>query len=140
MADRVNVAKVDSKKRMVFGFFNINRIGSDLVEDLQGDLIPTEELETAAYNFVLDARVQGEQHVRKGVGRLVESFMMTYEKLEAISKCLGAMGIENTLEAGCEGWFGGFKVDDDAVWEATEEGHYPEFSIGGSGKRIPMED
>lgn len=140
MEEQVTITKVDDEKRLVFGFFNINKVRGELVEDLQGDLIPTEELEKAVYDFVLNARMQGENHLREDVGRLTESFVMTKEKLESISKCLTVLGIDNTLEADCEGWFGGFKVSDDAVWDSIKKGEYPAFSIGGIGKRIPVGD
>jgi cation transport regulator ChaB len=132
------LAKVDEGQRLVFGFFSVNKVGDDLVEDLQGDLIETEELEKAAYGFVLDARVAGEAHVRKGVGRLVESVVLTYEKQAAIRECLEKQGIGASLDLGCEGWFGGFRIDDDDVWKAVREDGYPAFSLGGGGKRIPI--
>jgi cation transport regulator ChaB len=140
MDEAVHVAKVDEDRRLVFGFFSINKVGGDLVEDLQGDLIETDTLEGAAYDFVLNARVGGEGHVRKGVARLVESVVLTYEKQEAIRKCLTGLGIRAELDLGCEGWFGGFYVDDDDVWAAVKGGEYPAFSIGGSGKRSPVKD
>jgi cation transport regulator ChaB len=138
-AGQFALAKVDEEQRLVFGFFSVNKIGGELVEDLQGDMIETEELEKAAYGFVLDARVAGEGHVRKGVGRLVESVMLSYEKQEAIKECLAKQGINASLDLGCEGWFGGFRIDDDDVWKAVREDGYPAFSIGGGGKRIPIE-
>jgi hypothetical protein len=137
--NQVKIAKIDEEQQLVFGFFNINKIGDGLVEDLQGDLIETSELEKAAYNFVLDARVAGENHIRKGVGRLVESIVLTYEKQSAIAKCLESQGIDVAFSLGCEGWFGGFKVDDPDVWQAVKDGDYPAFSIGGSGRRVPVE-
>jgi len=137
---QINIAKADPKRKMVFGFFSVNKVGEALVEDLQGDLIETEELEKAAYDYVLNARVQGEGHTREGVGRLVESVMLTYEKQQAILKCLTEKGVDAKIDLGCEGWFGGFKVDDDEVWKAIEKGDYPAFSIGGGGKRIPLEE
>jgi hypothetical protein len=139
MSDKVNVVKVAEDQRLVFGFFSINKVGDQLVEDLQGDLIETDTLEKAAYDFVLNARVAGEEHIRKNVGRLVESIMLTYEKQQAIEKCLAAQGIEAIFDLGCEGWFGGFKVDDDEVWAAVKKGDYPAFSIGGSGQRVPLD-
>jgi hypothetical protein len=139
MSEKIKIVKIEEEQRLVFGFFNINKIGDDLVEDLQGDLIETETLEKAAYDFVLNARVAGEEHVRKNVGRLVESIMLTYEKQQAITECLKTLGIDATFDLGCEGWFGGFKVDDDTVWSAVKEGDYPAFSIGGSGTRSPIE-
>lgn len=137
---KVSIVKTDPAQKLVFGFFNINKVGENLVEDLQGHRIETSELEKAVYGYVLDARVQGEGHIRKGVGRLVESVMFTYEKQAAIKQCLAAQGITAEINLGCEGWFGGFKVDDEAVWKAIEKGDYPAFSIGGTGKQIPVED
>jgi hypothetical protein len=136
----IKIAKTDGRKQMVFGFFSVNKIGKELVEDLQGDLMETETLEKAAYDYVLNARVQGEGHLRKGVGRLVESVMLTYEKQAAIKKCLEDQGITADINLGCEGWFGGFKVDDEDVWKAIEAGEYPAFSIGGSGARTAIEE
>jgi hypothetical protein len=131
----VKIAKVDSKKQMIFGFFSINKVGEELVEDRQGDLIETEELEKAAYQYALDARVQGEGHTRTGVGRLVETAFFSYEKQQAIRKTLEAMGITASFDLGCEGWWGGFKVDDPDVWGRIEKGEYPSFSIGGVAER-----
>jgi hypothetical protein len=139
MVDKVSVVKVDDEQRLVFGFFSINKVGDDLVEDLQGDIMETDTLEKAAYDFVLNARVAGEEHVRKNVGQLVESIMLTYEKQMAISECLKTLGIDASFNLGCEGWFGGFKVNDDDVWKAVKNGDYPAFSIGGGGKRLPIE-
>lgn len=135
---RVAVVKVDADQRLVFGFFNICKVGEQLVEDLQGDLIETYELEKAAYDFVLNARVAGEGHVRKDIGRLVESVVLTYEKQQSINKSLEELGIEGSMNLGCEAWFGGFKISDDDVWKAVREGDYPAFSIGGKGTRIPL--
>lgn len=132
---KITITKVQNDQRLVFGFFNINKVGDQLVEDLQGDLIETETLEKAAYDFVLDARIAGEEHLRKNVGRLVESIMFTYEKQAAIQKSLEVQGISAKIDLGCEGWFGGFRVDDEDVWKAVKKGDYPAFSIGGSGKR-----
>ena len=138
----LNITKVDMENRMVFGFFNVNKIGDDLVQDLQKDIIETEELEKAAYNFVLDARVAGDSHVRKGVGSLVESMMFTYEKQEAIVETLKKMGVEEPVfNLGIEGWWGGFKITDEEVMAKIDEGKYPMFSIGGrSSDRVDLEE
>lgn len=138
----LRVTKVDKEKRMVFGFFSINKVGEELVEDRQADLIETHELEKAAYDFVLNARIAGEGHFRKGVGNLVESMMFTYDKQEAILKTLTDMGITDaTFSLGIEGWWGGFQITDDEVLDKIEKGEYPMFSVGGKAKqRVEMED
>jgi len=35
-------------------------------------------------------------------------------------------------------WWVGVQVTDDALWEKIKSGEYKAFSIGGSGKRVPM--
>lgn len=140
--EQLKVTKVDKENRMVFGFFSINKIGDDLLEDRQSDLIETHELEKAAYDFVLNARIAGEGHIRKGVGNLVESMMFTYEKQEAIKKTLTDLGIEGVqFDLGIEGWWGGFQITDEVVLDKIEKGEYPMFSVGGSAKqRVEVED
>ena len=138
----LHVTKVDKEKRMVFGFFSINKVGEELVEDRQQDLIETHELEKAAYDFVLNARIAGEGHFRKGVGNLVESMMFTYDKQEAILKTLSDMGIADaTFGLGIEGWWGGFQITDEEVLDKIEKGEYPMFSVGGKAQqRVEMEE
>ncbi len=136
------LTKVDKENRMVFGFFSVNKIGEELLEDRQQDLIETEELEKAAYDFVLNARIAGEGHIRKGVGNLVESFMITYDKMESILKTVEDMGVAGaTFDLKMEGWWGGFQVTDADVLEKIEKGDYPMFSVGGRAtERIELED
>jgi hypothetical protein len=70
-------------------------------------------------------------HVRKGVSTLIESFVSTPEKWEA-------MGIpEGVLPTG---WWVGFKVKDDEVWKGVKSGKYKMFSVHGSGTRKALED
>ncbi|UCC74380.1 MAG: ChaB family protein, partial [Gemmatimonadota bacterium] len=100
-----DVAKVDEDQRLVFGWASIieNDDGTPLV-DLQGDIITPDALEKAAYRFVLDSRKAGEMHQRTdGIGRLVESFVLTPEKA-------AALGIDKR-----SGWWVGFKIDDDST-------------------------
>jgi hypothetical protein len=71
-------------------------------------------------------REGGEMHERGGVATLVESVMFTKEKM-------ALMGIpEGTVP---EGWWIGFKVYDDDVWEKVKSGEYPMFSIEGEAIR-----
>lgn len=140
--NEIKVVKVDKENRMVFGFFNVNKIGEDLIQDLQNDSIETIELEKAVYDFVLNARVAGEGHIRKGVGNLVESMMFTYEKQEAILKTIETMGVEGAnFNLGIEAWWGGFEITDSDVLEKIEKGEYPMFSVGGKAtQRVELED
>lgn len=105
-----------------------------LKEDLQGDIMPMDTLENAAYEFVLKSRTAGVDHERDGdapraVGKLVESFFATVEKYVA-------MGIPaDVAESLNQGWFVGFYVEDAEIWKAVKDGTYSMFSVGGHGKR-----
>jgi hypothetical protein len=117
------IVKVDPDQRLVFGWFSVIEENGQPVVDSQGDVIDEVELEKAAYDFVLNARVASEMHKNIGIGDLVESMMFTKEK----QKVLG-------IDLGKVGWWGAFKVSDDAVWESIKKGEYPAFSIGGQAE------
>jgi hypothetical protein len=121
----LEVTKLDEDQRLVFGWASVieNEDGTPL-EDLQGDTIAADELEKAAYRFVLDSRKAGEMHERtEGIGRLVESFVVTPEKADALGL------------AKRSGWWVGFKIDDDSTWAEVKKGNFRMFSIGGRAVR-----
>lgn len=127
------ISKVDTDKRQVFGWASISKKhGAEVVEDLQGDSIDTDELEKAAYNYMLKSRKGGHEH-QKGdegpvhVSDIIESMVITKEKKEAL-------GLPEDMH---EGWWVGFKVNDDKVWELAKSGELAGFSIHGSGRRVP---
>lgn len=121
------VLKFDTERQYVFGWASvaIAKDGSQ-VEDLQGDLIDVEDLEEAAYQFVLQHRESGVMHKGEAVGHLIESFMVTPEKLEA----MGLTG--NELPQGL--WVG-FHVPDAEVFAKVRSGDYAMFSIQGDAVR-----
>lgn len=122
------ITKIDVEKQIVFGWFSIIEEGGEQVVDKQGSIIDIDTLEEAAYDFVINARVGGEMHVNKGVGTLVESMVFSSEKQEALGINLGKVG-----------WWGGMKITDQEVWNKIKEGEYTAFSIGGRGRRVPVE-
>ena len=103
----------------------------DTVTDYYEDIIEPDELEQAAYNFVQFYREGGEMHERGGCAVLVESVIFTKEKM-------AAMGIPEGVVP--EGWWIGFKVTDDEVWEKVKDGTYPMFSIEGEAVREEVDD
>ena len=121
---RGTVAKLDVKKRRVFGWASvITDENGEHTFDHQGTLIPTEELEEASYEYVMKAREAGEMHARVGVGKLIASVVMTPEVRKAM----------DLPEEGKTGWFIGFEVsENDPAWPKIASGEYSEFSIGGS--------
>lgn len=123
----VKISKAEKAKQLVFGWLSvaIDAEGTPVV-DHEGDIIPPEELEQAAYDFVLYSRQAGEMHEKIGIGRLVESMVFTAEKIKALGIPEGTLPI---------GWWVGFKIDDLDVWEKIESGEYRAFSIGGTAER-----
>lgn len=124
----VKLAKKQPAQQLVFGWLSvaIDAAGKPVV-DHEGDIIPAEELEQAAYDFVLYSRQAGEMHERIGIGRLVESMVFTKEKTEALGIPEGTLPVS--------GWWVGFKIDDPDVWAKIESGEYQAFSIGGTAER-----
>lgn len=127
------IAKVVDEQRLVFGWANV-AVSKDgvQVEDLQGDLIDPEDLEGAAYEFVLNFGDTGEMHRGESVGKLVESFMVTPEKLAAMG--LVAKSADALPRAG---WWIGFKVDE-ASFAKVKDGTFKMFSIQGTGDRVEV--
>lgn len=127
------IAKTVPDQMLVFGWGNVAAdAGGAQIEDLQGDIIPAEELEKAAYDHVLRFRSAGEKHdpALRHKGRLVESCVFTREKQ-------AAMGIPPGILP--EGWWVGYKIDDPAAWAKIKSGEYQSFSVGGKGVRTPVE-
>lgn len=129
-----DILKADDDKRLVFGWANIAfTADGEQLEDLQRDIIDTEDLEEAVYNYVLNFRDGGEEHIptMRKKASLVESVMFTKEKMKA-------MGIPEGIVP--EGWWIGFYVSDDSAWARIKDGTYKMFSIEGKAIRIPVED
>lgn len=129
------IMKVDDEKRHVFGIFSVAKIGDAMVIDDEDDKVCPDALEAAAYGHVLEARIAGENHVRKGVGDLIESMFFTPEKCAAMTKAFADSGIEVTIDIPAVAWWGGYHVHDDTVWKGVKDGTYVSFSIGGSADR-----
>ncbi len=129
---RFRITKSDDDKKQAFGWANVSiRSNGEIIEDWQNDIVEPGELENAAYNFVELYREGGEMHERGGAAILIESVVFTDEKMKI-------MGVpEGTLPVG---WWIGFKVLDNDVWEKVKDGTYSMFSIEGEADRIEVED
>ena len=133
-SQRFDIFKTDEDKRLVFGWANIAITeNGEQLEDLQRDIIDPEELERAVYQYVLNFRDGGEEHIptMRKKASLVESVMFTKEKMKA-------MGIPEGIVP--EGWWIGFYVKDDDAWERIKNGTYKMFSIEGTAVREVVED
>lgn len=124
---RATVAKVDNERQIVFGWANVAvRCSGEQVVDAHDDVIDPGELESAAYDFVLNFGHSGENHNGPIKGQLIESFFVTPEKLEK-------MGLKkNSLP---QGWWVGFKIFDKKAWRRVKRGHHRMFSIQGVARR-----
>lgn len=123
----------EADKQLVFGWANVTvDVDGQPPLDWHGDVIKSEELEDAAYNYVLNWGTTGMEHVwDSDCGWLVESIMFTKEKM-------ASMGIpEGTIP---EGWWVGFYIPDPVIYKKVKDGEFEMFSIQGYAKRVPMDD
>lgn len=129
---RFQIAKSNDEKMLAFGWASVSMtVDGELVEDWQNDIIEPEDLEKAAYEFVELYREGGEMHERGGAAVLIESVVFTEEKMQAMGIPAGTLPI---------GWWIGFKVLDEEVWEKVKDGTYSMFSIEGEAQRVEVED
>lgn len=127
---RFGIAKTDDAQRIVFGWASVSKdAAGNLLEDLQGDLIEPDELEKAVYDFVFHGGGANEMHQGRMKGRVVESLMVTDEKLKA-------MGLTRD-GAPAAAWWVGVKMDDDAYGKVTK-GEYRMFSIKGYSEAVTV--
>jgi len=127
---KFKIMKSDDEKMLAFGWANVSmRVDGELIEDWQGDIIEPEELENAAYEYVRLYGDGGEMHERGGVAVLIESVVFTEEKMQAIGIPAGTLPV---------GWWIGFKVTDEDVWQKVKDGTYPMFSIEGEAERVEV--
>lgn len=129
-----HIVKSDDEKRLVFGWALVSATsdGQQII-DHQGDIVDQDELEEGAYEYVLNFRDAGEEHIGtlRKKARMVESVVFTEEKLQAMGIPAGTVPY---------GWWIGFYVDDDRTWEKIKSGHYKMFSIEGRAIREPVNE
>jgi hypothetical protein len=137
---QAEIISKDATRRQVWGYAKISKVDGELVADSENDVVDTEELEKAAFDFVQNSRAAKVTHGKDSqagdgqVAELIESIVVTPEKLEAI-------GVPaEVAKAVPEGWFLGFQVKDDDTWARVESGELGAFSIGGSAVREPVEE
>ena len=127
----VKKATADTDERLVFGWASVaDRADGETITDHQGDIVEISELETAAYDFVQFFREGSEMHERGGldIAVIIESIVFTPEKIAALGLKDGDLP---------HGWWVGFRVLDDDVWEKVKDGTYTMFSIEGAAIRQP---
>jgi hypothetical protein len=121
-----DVMKLDSERRIAWGWASVSTVKGELVTDLQGDTIVPAEMEKMADRFMASARTAKAMHEGDQIGEVLHSFPLTME----LAKAFG-------METDREGWIIGMKIKDDAIWKGFQEGRYKAFSIGGKARRTP---
>lgn len=126
---RGKIEKIDAEKRLVFGWAYVAKIGDDQVTDHSGDFVVdvAKDLEDAVYDYVLHSREGDEMHTEQVTSRLVESIVLSPEKY-------AQLGIEKS-DGLLQGWWVGFKVENDDVWKKVQNGELGMFSFQGKGTR-----
>lgn len=127
------IYKADDDQHLVFGWASVAiTVDGEELEDMQHDMIDPEDLEEAAYEYVLNFRDTGEEHLPgyRKKGRLVESCVFTPDKQKAMGIPAGTLPVA---------WWIGFKIDDEDTWRRVKDGTYRMFSIEGKAQREPIE-
>lgn len=121
---RFKVSKIDGHKQQVFGWASV-AIAADgeTIVDSHEHVIPPEELEAAVYEFNMFYRDLDEKHTEAVQGTLIESLVVTPEKLEKMGLAPDALPV---------GWWVGFWVPDANLFAKVVSGQYSMFSIAGS--------
>ena len=124
----------DEEQHLVFGLASVAvTADGETVTDLQGDQITEEDLSAAFYDYVIESREGDAMHDQKPASTLVESFVVTPEKLDALLKALGHKGAPPDFK-GVAAWVG-YKVHNEDVWKRVKNGELRAFSIEGTGER-----
>jgi hypothetical protein len=129
------IQKVNTERQNVFGWASVGYLPDNgrykEYEDWQGDILKNiEDIEDAAYDFTLNSRDSGTEHIGKGgKGTLIESFVSTPEKWDAMGIPHGVLPVA---------WWTGFHISDPSAWDGVKKGRYKMFSVQGQGRRIPL--
>lgn len=133
-AQRVGkVAKIDAAQGLVYGWASVVTKDGETVVDLQDDVIEPAELEGAMVDFMLHHRAAGEMHEGDALGTIVESLMVTPEKLTAMGF---APEVATAMPTGA--WIG-VKLDPASeTFAKVQRGELKMFSIQGDAVRVPV--
>lgn len=126
-AKTVAITKIDEARHLAFGWAYIaeDATGEQII-DHSDEWIAKEDLEDAAYVFNIAFRESDERHTEPVVGHLIESFVVTPDKL-------AKMGLAD--DALPRGWWTGWYIPDDELFAKVADGTYPMLSIGGLAQK-----
>lgn len=123
----VAISKLDDSRHIAFGWASVAlRKDGETVVDADQDIVAPDELEDAAYAYVLHFGEFNERHGSAIKGFLVESLAVTAQKLEKMGLAPDALP---------QGWWVGVYIPEDDVWKKVQSGEYSMFSIEGTAER-----
>lgn len=125
---QAEVIEKNEDERLVYGWASIIQENGQDIIDRQGDVIKSDDLVSAAHEFITEYREAKAMHKGDRIGDVVESMVFTKE----VQKALG-------IDLGKVGWFIGMKIHDDKVWKSFRDGELQAFSIGGSAQPVEIE-
>jgi Putative phage serine protease XkdF len=128
MRIQATVVEKREAEHRIFGWAVLSqkRDGSELI-DLQGDHVALPDLEAAVYEAMADGLNGGEMHQGDAEARIIESFVVTPEKVARLGIPAGVLP---------SGWWIGQQVSD-ATFRKVAVGDRLWFSIEGVGEREP---
>lgn len=114
----VEFFKMDDDKRLVYGFVLVPN-----VVDLQGDICSKEDIEEAAHDYLVNARLIKAQHRSATDADVVESYIAPADIR------VGDIIIPEGS------WMMVTRINSTAMWQAVKKGDIRGYSIGGIGTR-----
>ena len=128
-----DIQKIDTVKRIVYG----KALVPDKV-DSQQDTITKEDIEETAHNFLINLQKAYVELLNNGNQTTRASEIGFMHK---VFKGVGGFGyiVESYIDD--EGsWVLATKINDSRVWDMVEKREITGYSVGGRGKRIPVEE
>ena len=126
-----DIAKIDKAKKIVYG----KALVPDKL-DSQKDIVSKEDVENVAHNFLIN--------LQKAYVELLSGSQTTKASqigfMHKVFKGVGGFGyiVESYIDP--EGsWVLATKITDDKIWDMVLKGDITGYSIGGKGRRIPIE-
>jgi hypothetical protein len=114
------IVKADNDLGLVFGWASVSGVNGREFIDLQGDIVPQDEMLKASTEFMADARLARVMHQPGGIGEVLHSMPLTDQIKTAFN-----------IRCPISGWMIAMKIHDPAVLEAVRAGRLSGFSIGG---------
>ena len=125
----VPIVKVDEERRVVLGVVLKASTAENIRQDSQQDVISLDEVEAAAYGFMLKSRTMDYHH----------KHAISQNKVAVVESYLAPVDFElNGTQVQKGDWVAGVKFFDDALWGEVKAGEIAAFSIKGRGIRKPM--